>query len=64
MSYDDNRKLTGKGHYDLTITRGSDFEIEEDFEEVVQATANREELNQVVDNYKKILSGFFQKEMD
>jgi hypothetical protein len=35
----------------------NEFDIEEDFSEVVQAEKDNEELNEVVDNYKRILSG-------
>lgn len=50
----EERKITGTGNYDLTYAR-NEFDIEEDFEEVVEAKENRAELNQVVDNYKRIL---------
>lgn len=33
------------------------FDIEEDFSEIVQAEKDNEELNEVMDNYKRILSG-------
>lgn len=54
-SYED-RVLSGTGHYDLTLAR-SEFDIEEDFDEVVEAKENKEELNEVVNNYRRILSG-------
>jgi hypothetical protein len=40
----------------LTLAR-SEFDIEEDYEEVTKAKENKEELNEVVKNYKRILSG-------
>ena len=52
----EERKITGTGNYDLTYTR-NEFDIEEDFDEVVEAKENKIELNQVVDNYKRILEG-------
>ena len=36
----DDRQLTGTGQYDLTIAR-SEFDIEEDYNEVVQAKENK-----------------------
>jgi hypothetical protein len=54
--YNEDRKITGTGNYDLTMAR-NEYDIEEDFEEVVEAKENKQELNEVVDNYKRILSG-------
>jgi hypothetical protein len=54
--YAEERKLTGTGQYDMTLCR-NEFDIEEDFDEVVEAKENKAELNQVVDNYKRILEG-------
>lgn len=59
--YDDGWKLTGTGHYDLTCTK-SEFDIEEDLNEITVARENKAELNEVVDNYKRILSGLYQPE--
>jgi hypothetical protein len=42
--------LTGTGHYDMTMIR-NDIDIEDDFEEVVEAKENKAELNEVVKNY-------------
>ena len=56
MSSYDDRQLSGNGHYDLSATR-SEFDIEEDFEEVVQAKENKSELREVMKNYQRILSG-------
>ena len=36
-----------------------EFDIEEDYEEVVVAKENKAELNEVVNNYKRILSEHF-----
>ena len=56
---EDARKLTGTGQYDLTCTK-SEFDIEEDLNEITVAKENKEELNEVMDNYKRVLSGFQQ----
>lgn len=55
-TYGDERQITGSGSYDLTLAR-SEFDIEEDYEEIVEAKENKQELNEVVDNYRRILSG-------
>lgn len=46
----DDRQLSGTGSYDLTYAR-NDFDIEEDFEEVVEAKEDKQELREVVRNY-------------
>ena len=38
----------------------SEFDIEEDLEEVVEAKENKQELNEVMDNYRRILNGIIQ----
>jgi hypothetical protein len=48
-SYED-RQISGSGHYDLSMTR-SEFDIEEDFDEVVEAKEDKQQLNEVVRNY-------------
>ena len=55
----EDRAITGTGAYDLTQvgTNVSDFEIQDDLEEVVQAQTDGVELNEVMDNYKRILAG-------
>ena len=57
----DERALTGKGQYDLSTVSKSEFEIEEDYAEVVEATENQEELKEVVRNYQRILSGIIEE---
>jgi len=42
--YEDARKLTGTGQYDLTYTK-SEFDIEEDLNEITVAKENKAELN-------------------
>ena len=51
--------MTGSGAYNLANTR-SEFDIEEDLEEVVEAKENKQELNEVMDNYRRILNGIIQ----
>jgi hypothetical protein len=34
-----------------------EFEIEDDYEEVVEAKEDKHQLKEVMDNYKRILSG-------
>lgn len=46
----EERKLTGKGNYDLTYTQ-SEFDIEEDLEEIIEAKEDKQHLNNVIDNY-------------
>jgi hypothetical protein len=46
----DDRQLSGSGHYDMTMAR-SEFDIEEDFDEVVEAKEDKQELREVVKNY-------------
>ena len=43
-SIGEDRRLTGKEQYDLTYAR-NEFDIEEDFDEVVEAKENQAELN-------------------
>jgi hypothetical protein len=52
----EERKLTGKGQYDLTMAR-NEFDIEEDFDEVVEAKEDKQELNEVIVNYQRAISG-------
>lgn len=40
----------------MTLAR-NEYDIEEDLDEVVEAKENKEELNEVVKNYRRILSG-------
>jgi hypothetical protein len=61
-AYDD-RVLTGTGNYDLTIAK-NEFDIEEDYDEVVQAKENKQELNEVMKNYQRILSGIIEDHQD
>ena len=42
----------------------NEFDIEEDLDEVIEAKENKEELNEVVDNYKKVLLGHIKKEVE
>ena len=58
-NYNDDRQISGSGQYDLTMTR-NEFDIEEDFEEVVEAKENKQELKEVMKNYQRILSGEFE----
>ena len=56
----DDRKLTGSGFYkfdarELDTYAFDEFELEDDLEETVRANQNKNELNEVVDNYKRIL---------
>ena len=54
----EERLIQSKGHYDMTMINNEDVDIYEDtFEEVIPATQNKQELSEVVDNYKRILSG-------
>lgn len=53
--YGEERKLSGTGHYDLTLVR-NEFDIEEDLDEVIEAKENKEELNDIVDHYKVALT--------
>ena len=59
----DDRVISGTGAYDLTMTR-SEFDIEEDFDEVVEAKENKQELNEVMKNYQRILSGIIEDVQD
>lgn len=52
----EDRQISGSGHYDLTIAR-NEFDIEEDFEEDVEAKEDKQELREVMKNYQRILSG-------
>lgn len=56
----DERTLSGTGHYDVTLAR-SEFDIEEDFDEVTEAKEDKHELNEVVRNYQRILSGIIEE---
>jgi hypothetical protein len=47
----------------LTIAR-NEFDIEEDFEEVVQAKEDKQELKEVMKNYQRILSGVIEDNQD
>jgi len=47
--------LTGTGHYDLTYAR-DEFDIEEDLAEIVAAKENKQELNEVIGEYTRVLS--------
>jgi hypothetical protein len=42
----------------------NEFDIEEDFEEVVEAKENKQELKEVMKNYQRILSGEFEEPED
>lgn len=44
----------------MTLAR-SEFDIEEDFEEVVEAKEDKQELKEVVKNYQRILSGVIEE---
>jgi len=35
----------------------NDLDFEEDYDELVEANQDKEELNEVMDNYKRILDG-------
>ena len=61
--YAEERKISGTGQYDLTIVR-NEFDIEEDLDEVIEAKENREELNEVLDNYKIALTKTPKKEIE
>lgn len=39
----------------------SEFDIEEDFDEVTEAKEDKHELNEVVRNYQRILSGIIEE---
>lgn len=62
ISYED-KQLSGSGKYDLTQVVTNDFEIEDDYEEVVQAKKDNTELNEVLNNYKKALTETPKKEV-
>jgi hypothetical protein len=59
-NFRDDRQISGSGQYDLTLIR-NEFDIEEDFEEVVEAKENKQELKEVMKNYQRILSGEFEE---
>ena len=44
----------------MTLAR-SEFDIEEDYEEVVEAKEDKQELKEVVKNYQRILSGVIEE---
>ncbi len=50
----DNRQLTGTGKYENSGFI-SEFELEDDLDEVFEAQTDKVELNEVMDNYKRIL---------
>lgn len=56
----EDRQLSGSGNYDLTLAR-SEFDIEEDLDEVVEAKEDKQELKEVVKNYQRILSGVIEE---
>ena len=65
----DDRKLTGSGFYkfdvkDMDTYAFDEFELEDDLEETVRANQNKNELNEVVDNYKRILSESLKGKVD
>jgi len=39
----------------------NEFDIEEDYEEVVEAKENKQELKEVMKNYQRILSGEYEE---
>lgn len=39
----------------------NEFDIEEDYDEVVEAKEDKQELNEVMKNYQRILSGIIQE---
>ncbi len=56
----DDRKITGSGFYkldpnDFDTYAFDEFELEDNLEETVRANQDRQELNEVVDNYKRVL---------
>ena len=51
-SVSDERGLTGKGFYDM-----QNVDIEDHLNEINAAKPDKENLNEVLDNYTRILSG-------
>lgn len=56
----DQRPLTGSGIYDFKQLNDDEIDFEEDFREIEAANKDETELNEVVDNYKRILTGKFE----
>ncbi len=44
----------------MTLAR-SEFDIEEDLDEVVEAKEDKGELNEVIGNYQKVLNGIIEQ---
>lgn len=55
----EERKITGSGQYDMTLAR-NEYDIEEDFDEVIEAKEDKGELNEVIGNYQKVLNGIIE----
>lgn len=56
----DDRAIKGSGHYDLSMTR-NEYDIEEDYDEVVEAKEDKHQLRDVIKNYQRILSGVIEE---
>ncbi len=56
--------MTGTGTYDYGTYSSYDFEFEDDLNEVTAAKENQQELNQVIDNYKRILGESFTQKIE
>lgn len=61
--------MTGSGFYkfdarELDTYAFDEFELEDDLEETVRANQNKNELNEVVDNYKRILGESIKSKVD
>lgn len=44
----------------MTLAR-NEYDIEEDFDEVVEAKEDKGELNEVIGNYQKVLNGIIEQ---
>jgi hypothetical protein len=60
----DDRKITGSGFYKFDTYALDEFELEDDLEETVSAKQDKQELNEVVDNYKRVLGESFKSKIE
>jgi hypothetical protein len=56
--------LTGTGTYDFGGDYTYDFEFEDDLNEITVAKENKQELNEVLNNYQRILSNSITSKID